>query len=290
MDSDQEISLGNLINDLWKEKITIIFITGLFSFSSLLYVLSEENIYRSSVKVFNKSDISSTSIGGISSSISGFLNVGSGNANVTEYAISKINSRDFFSHLINKDKKLIKDIFAAEKYKSSSNTFIYDQNKLDLINNNVHFEKAYKFFKQDVLSVSRNRSSGIITISIDHLSANFAKELLDLIILEINLIMSLEDNLEASSSITLLENSLANTLDIDTKKSMVRLIERNLEKKVVSTVNKESYIFKIVEKPFIPEEKIYPARARTIILFSFIGFAFSLIVLFIKNTYKRKIS
>ena len=290
MDSDQEISLGNLINDLWKEKITIIFITSLFSLCTLIYVLSEENIYRSSVKVFNKSDISSTSIGGISSSISGFLNVGSGNANLTEYAISKINSRDFFSHLINKDKKLIKYIFAAEKYDSNSDTFTCNQDKLDLINKNNHFEKAYKFFKQNVLSVSRNRSSGIITISIDHLSANFAKELLDLIILEINLIISLEDNLEATSSIALLEASLANTLGIDTKKSMIRLIERNLEKKVVSTVNKESYIFKIVEKPFVPEEKIYPARSRTIILFSFIGFAFSLIFLFFKNIYKSKIS
>lgn len=289
MDADQEIRLGSLINHLWKEKITIIFITGLFSLGSLLYVLSEENIYRSSAKVLNKSDISSTSIGGLSS-ISGLLNVGSGNANVTEYAISKINSRDFFLHLINKNNNLINYIFAAENYSFSTNTFTYNQDKLDLINKNNHFEKAYKFFKQNVLSVSRNRSSGIITISIDHLSPNFAKKLLDLIILEINLIMSLEDNLEATSSIELLENSLKNTGNIDTKKSMVRLIERNIEKKIISTVNKESYIFKIVEKPFVPEEKIYPARSRAIILFSFIGFVFSLIFLFIKNTYKRKTS
>lgn len=289
MDSDQEIRLGSLINDLWKEKITIIFITGLFSLGTLIYVLSEENIYRSSAKVLNKSDISSTSIGGLSS-ISGLLNVGSGNANITEYAISKINSRDFFSHLIDKNNNLINYIFAAEKYSFSTNTFTYNQNNLDLINKNNHFEKAYKFFKQNVLSVSRNRSSGIITISIDHLSPNFAKKLLDLIILEINLIISLEDNLEATSSIELLENSLKNTSNIDTKKSMVRLIERNIEKKIISTVNKESYIFKIVEKPFVPEEKIYPARSRAIILFSFIGFAFSLIFLFIKNTYKRKTS
>ena len=98
------------------------------------------------VKLFNKSDISNSASS--LSAISGFLDVGTGSTNRTEYAISKLKSRDFFSHIIGLDKHYIKDIYAAKKYNPSVNKFEYDDSKLDLINNNDYFEKAFKFFQK----------------------------------------------------------------------------------------------------------------------------------------------
>ena len=287
MIADQEINIKQLLLKLFEKKISIILITSIFSISSFLYVMNEENIYQISVKLFNKSDISNSASS--LSAISGFLDVGTGSTNKTEYAISKLKSRDFFSHIIGLHKHYIKDIYAARKYNSSVNKFEYDDSKLELINNNAYFEKAFQFFQKKVINISRNRSSGIITISISHLSPNFAKELLDTIVLEINLIISKEDYLEASNSIKFLEESVKTTKDKDTRNSMINLIENNLEKQVISLVNNKNYIFRIVENPYVPEDKVYPARAKTIITFTIIGFIISLIFIIFKEIFfKRK--
>ena len=54
MIADQEINIKQLLLKLFEKKIYIILITSIFSISSFLYVINEENIYQSSVKLFNK--------------------------------------------------------------------------------------------------------------------------------------------------------------------------------------------------------------------------------------------
>ena len=48
MIADQEINIKQLLLKLFEKKIYIILITSIFSISSFLYVINEENIYQSS--------------------------------------------------------------------------------------------------------------------------------------------------------------------------------------------------------------------------------------------------
>ena len=69
---------------------------------------------------------------------------------------------------------------------------------------------------------------------------------------------------------------------------MINLIENNLEKQVLSLVNNKNYIFRIVENPYVPEDKVYPARAKTIITFTIIGFIISLIFIIFKEIFFKR--
>ena len=277
MQSDNEINLGAFLGLLWQKKLLIIATTFTLSICSLVYIINEDNIYQSSAKLFNKNDIANSSIGGALGGISGFLDVGNGSGNTTEYAISKLQSRDFFKIII-QDENILKNIYAAKEYDLENNKLIFDTIKLEHINKNSYFEKAFENFRKNTFEINKNRSSGLITIKVNHLSPVFAKDLLELIIYQINLIISIEDEKESSNSLSFLENIYDDYSNITTRESIIKLIEKNLEKKVLSQVNKENYVFKAVENPFIPEERIYPARTQFMILSIIISFIFSIII------------
>lgn len=279
---DKDINLRKILRIVFSEKIKIVFITLFISVAAFIYILNEENIYMSSAKLFNKSEIETQGLN--SSTISAFLNVGDGSGNSSEYALSKLHSRDFFSILI-EDKDVLKNLFAAESI--SNQKITYDESKLKLISKNEYFEKAFDKYKK-LFQVNKNRSSGLITLSVKHVSPIFAKDFLELIIKKINIEISLEDSVESTNSIFYLESSYASYNNITTKQSITKLIEKNLEKKVLSEINNENYIFKIVEKPFVPEEKIYPARTSFMIVSFILSFLFSIILIISKHIFINK--
>ena len=67
-----------------------------------------------------------------------------------------------------------------------------------------HLIEVHKKFLKDILSVSQNKKTGFITISVTHHSPIFAKELLDIIVREINESYRNRELNEARSSIWLL--------------------------------------------------------------------------------------
>lgn len=178
---DKDINLRKILRIVFSEKIKIVFITLFISVAAFIYILNEENIYMSSAKLFNKSEIETQGLN--SSTISAFLNVGDGSGNSSEYALSKLHSRDFFSILI-EDKDVLKNLFAAESI--SNQKITYDESKLKLISKNEYFEKAFDKYKK-LFQVNKNRSSGLITLSVKHVSPIFAKDFLELIIKKINI-------------------------------------------------------------------------------------------------------
>tara|TARA_Y100001935_G_C17280188_1_gene497049 strand:- start:674 stop:1546 length:873 start_codon:yes stop_codon:yes gene_type:complete len=277
MQADSDINLRDFLELLWQKKFLIVTTTLIISVCSLVYIINEDNIYQSSAKLFNKSDVETSSIGSALGGISGFLDVGNGSGSSTEYAISKLQSRDFFKIII-QDENILKNIYAAKEYNSEDDKLIYDSTKLEHIKKNIYFEKAFENFRKNIFEINKNRSSGLITIRVNHLSPVFARDLLELIIYQINLIISIEDEKESSNSLIFLENMYDDYSNITTRESIIKLTEKNLEKKVLSQVNKENYIFKVVENPFIPEERIYPARTQFMIMSIIISFIFSIII------------
>ena len=93
---------------------------------------------------------------------------------------------------------------------------------------------------------------------------------LELIINEANELLRNKDLQESSGAIAFLNTEIPKASLITMKDAINKLLQSQLQKKMLAKVNKE-YILKVIEPPFIPEEKSRPMRSRICILGTFLG-------------------
>ena len=71
------------------------------------------------------------------------------------------------------------------------------------------------------------------------------------------------------------------------KKNISSLAEKELNKKMFAEVHTSEFLFRIVEPPFLPEEKIRPNRALYLIFGIIFGFLVGVFLSTLKNSFKR---
>ena len=125
-----------------------------------------------------------------------------------------------------------------------------------------------------MLSISQAKLTGFISIHIEHISPVFAKEFLDLIIRESNEILRKKDMEESKQGLKYLTSELSKTPFVEIKESINSLIESQLEKQMLTQINKD-YILIQIEPPFVPEEKYWPNKLLAVLLGTFLGGALS---------------
>jgi len=279
---DDEIDLKELFSVLWKAKILIIVITSFFALSSVLYALSLTNFYKSEaiLSVAGESNAlgALSGMGGLASMAG--ITLPSSGEDKSEIAIKTIQSRAFLKHLITFE-NVLPSIMATKSYDFQSKKIQFDP-KIYNENNGVwvrqpkknqqskpsYLEAHETYLKQ--ISVNKDKISNLITISVEHISPIFAKELLGLIINEANELLRNKDLRESSAAIAFLNNEIPKSSLITMKDAINKLVQTQLETQMLSKVNKE-YILKVIEPPFIPEEKSKPSRAFISIFGTLLG-------------------
>lgn len=294
MDSNQ----NNIINPrelfiiIVNKKILIGSITFLFMIFSILIAFYLPNLYTSkSILTPSSEESSLTSKLGSFSSIAnlGGINMQSMTASKNQEAVERIKSFQFFSKYFLPNIKL-EDIFAVERWIPEENKLIYDNKLYDDYKNEwvrkVKYPKkkkpsaqeAYKIYSE-VMSINEDKLTSFVTISIDHHSPIVAKEWVDLIIYQINESMRTDDMETAKISISYLNNEYQNTNIQSIKEAIVRLLENQMQTLMLATSN-ESYVFKVIDSAFIPEEKSRPNRVLIVFLGTLLGALFSLTIVF----------
>ena len=279
---DDEIDLKELFSVLWKAKILIIVITSFFALSSVLYALSLTNFYKSEaiLSVAGESNAlgALSGMGGLASMAG--ITLPSSGEDKSEIAIKTIQSRAFLKHLIT-FKNVLPSIMATKSYDFQSKKIQFDP-KIYNENNGVWVRKpsknqqskpsyleAYKTYLAQVL-INKGKLTNLITISVEHISPIFAKELLELIINEANELLRNKDLRDSSAAIAFLNTEIPKSSLITMKDAINTLVQSQLETQMMAKVNKE-YILKVIEPPFIPEEKSKPFRALICILGILLG-------------------
>ncbi len=279
---DDEIDLKELFSVLWKAKILIILITSFFALSSVLYALSLTNFYKSqailSVAGESNSVGSLSGMGGLASMVG--INLLSSGEGKGEIAVRTIQSRAFLKHLITFE-NVLPSIMATKSYDFQSKKIQFDPEVYNE-NNGVwvrdpsknkqskpSYLEAYKAYLSQV-SINKDEFTNLITISVEHISPIFAKEFLELIINEANELLRNKDLQESSDAIAFLTNEIPKSSLITMKDAINNLVESQLQKQMLSKVNKE-YILKVIEPPFIPEVKSKPTRSLICILGTLFG-------------------
>lgn len=293
--NEGEIDLLQLITELWNKKALIIFLTTIAAIISVLYSLSLPNIYRSQALLApadSQSQGMSSSLGGLSSiaGIAGISIPGTGDAKKTE-AIAILNSHQFLEEFINSH-NLVVPIMASKGWDKESNKLIFNEKLYDAQKNQwlvedgkdlkPSIQETVKKFRL-MVSSSVDKKNGYLLIFADTYSPYISKQWVELLIVDINKYIMEADVERAEKSLEYLNSQINQTAIPELKQVVAQLIKKEQQTIMLSQSSPE-YIFKVIDRPIVPELKLSPKRAIICIVGTITGFliavAFALALIF----------
>jgi len=289
-----EIDLKELFGVLWAGKRLIILITSIFAICSVVYALMLTNYYRSESVLVARNSAQNQSMlsqySGVASLVG--VNLPASGDNKAMEAIEIIQSRNFVKHLLTFE-NILPSIMASKSYDSRSKELLFDQKIYDsetkiwkkIPNKNGQkkpsYLEAHRVYREGLISISQDKITGFISIHVEHKSPIFAKEFLELIIREANVLIRNKDIEESSQALQYLKSELSKTSLVEIQESISALIEAQLETQMLAQIN-EDYILVEIDPPFIPEKKSKPNRTLICVLGTILGGILSVFIVLIR--------
>lgn len=282
---DDEIDLRELFGVLWGNKIKIIGITAVFSVVSVIYALSVPNQYKASALLAPAQQQSGGlsgalgQLGGLAS-LAG-VSIGGGESSEAQVAQEIMKSWSFIEGFI-ADNDLAAEVYAAEGWSRESNQLKFDNDvyavktKTWLVKNDnigrLGPPTSWQLFEKfsEMLAVSEDKKSGLISISIEYYSPQIAKQWLDLYISSINKHMQARQVVKVSNNIEYLEAQIEKTSITEMQEVFYTIIEEQIKSQMLAEASPD-YAFVAVSPSMVPEEKSQPKRALICILGTLLG-------------------
>jgi uncharacterized protein involved in exopolysaccharide biosynthesis len=294
---DDEIDLAELWHAIWSGKLLIIAISGLFAISSIIYAINQPNIYKATTLLAPASEQGGASglskmagqFGGLAS-LAG-INLGGGGTDKTGLALEVLKSRVFIEKFINNHQLLV-PLMAAKNWNVKTNTLVFNSDIYNATTKTWVREveapkqpepsswEAYKAFK-DILVVAADKETGMITLTIEHYSAEIATQWLLWLVSDINAAMRDQDKAEAQRSIDYLSTKLQETQLADMQTVFYQLIEQQTKTIMLAEVSLE-YVLKTIDPANAPEEKAKPKRALIVVLGTMLGGILSVLIVLVR--------
>ncbi|QDF75871.1 MULTISPECIES: Wzz/FepE/Etk N-terminal domain-containing protein [Shewanella] len=301
--ADDEIDLRELFSVIWQGKWLIIAITAIFAIGSVIFAIMQPNIYKSEALLAPASEEQGGGLSALASQFGGLasmagINLGSGGGvDKTQMAIEVMKSRQFASDFIKKH-NLLPDLMAAEKWNMGDNSIVYDAELYDAASKKwvrevkapfkpePSMQEAYKEFSK-IVSVNSAKDTGMVTVSVEHLSPAVAQKWVNWLVEDINKVMKERDVAEAIRSSDFLNKQIAQTNVADIRTILYKLIEEQAKTIMFAEVRDE-YVFKTIDPALVPEEKAKPKRALICVLGTILGGMLAVMLVLIRHFVRKE--
>lgn len=292
---DDEIDLRELFRVLWEGKWLIGGITSAATVIAVIVALMLPNIYRAEALLAPNDQEGAGGLSALAAQYGGLaslagINIGGGSADKTALGLEILKSRKFISEFIERHDILV-SLMAAEGWDSETGILEIDPDDYDAASEtwvrNVRpprrtvptYQEAYEVF-MDILSVSQNKKTGFVTVSVEHYSPTIAMQWVDWLIDDLNLSIMQQDVAEAEQAIEYLNKQIESTSLADMQNVFFSLIEEQTKTVMLAKVTDE-YLLKTLDPAVAPEVKSKPRRSLIVVLSallgSFLAFAFVLV-------------
>jgi hypothetical protein len=304
-DFDDEIDLRELFYVLQKGKKIIVSLTAFVSIIGVIYSLSLPNIYQSNTVLVpvNSPDGISGALGSYNSfaGLAGITLPSGGNEGNSAKAIQKIRSLSFFENNILPNIHL-PDLMAVKSWNSKTNIVAFDESIYDTssntwIRNYSHpqqqipsAQESFEVFKTAHLSLSDDKKSGFVTISIKHQSPFVAKQWLELVVNEVNVFYRQKDKSESEKAVSYLNQQISMTGLSEIKQVLAQLLKEETKKLTLIEAN-QYYVFDYIDPPAVMEKKSEPKRALICIFGVLLGVILSVVIVLLRHyAVKQKVA
>jgi len=295
LQTDDEIDLRELWNAIWKGKWLIIGITTTFAIVSVLYAFSLPNEYKATTLLSPASSSSASSLSKLAGQFGGLASLaginlgGGGGDDKTTVAMEILKTWGFLEGFIKKNNIQV-EVFAAKGWDRATNQLIIDEDLYNL--ETKHWVRdfdeskgqksepsSWELYEEfiDRISVSQNKESGLISLSVEYYSPIIAKQWADKLVQAVNDHLQSQDRMEATKSIEYLSKKINEISNTEMQSVFYQLIEEQTKTLMLAEVSDE-YVFKIVSEAMVSEEKSKPLRALISIIAVIIGGVLSMFI------------
>ena len=301
---DDEIDLKELFGVLWTGKILIVAITAVFAIGSVLVALSIPNQYKATALLApaqaDGGGLSSAlgQLGGLAS-LAG-VSIGEGSSSESQIAQEIMKSWSFVESFI-ADNDLEVEVYAAKGWSKSSGELKIDDDVYDIDaqewllkdaeTGEVRPPTSWQLFQRfnAMTSVSQDKQSGLVSVSIEYYSPVIAKEWLDLYVAAINEHMQTRQVAKVTSNIRYLEAQIAKTSIAEMREVFYTIIEEQTKNKMVAEASPD-YAFVAVSPSMVPEEKSKPSRALICVLGTLLGGMLGVVIVLIRHYARSEVA
>ena len=203
-------------------------------------------------------------------------------AGVSVESLAVLRSKDFARNYIY-DQKLMPILFeskwdsAVGKWKSSD-----PSRQLDI-------RDAVNYFATRVLSVSEDKKSGIVTVSVRWKDPQVAAAWANAIVKELNDRMRGSAIREAQTSIAYLQVEMQSATLVAVQQSVGRVLEAQLQKMVLAKTN-EDFAFKVIDKAVPPKRPASPNKMSAVFLANILGLVLGVLAIFAGRAVVREMA
>ena len=297
---DDEIDLRELFGVLWAGKIKIVAITAVFAVASVIYALSVPNQYKATALLAPaQSDGGGLSgalgqLGGLAS-LAG-VSLGGGESGEAQIAQEIMKSWNYIEGFI-ADNNIAVEVYAAEGWSKGSNTLqinndAYDAETAEWLledeSGAINPPSSWQLFEafSGILSVSEDKKSGLVSVSIEYYSPQIAKQWVDMYIESINRFMQQRQIDKVTRNINYLQEQIEKTAIAEMQEVFYTIIEEQTKNKMLAEASPD-YVFVAVGPSMVPELKSQPKRALICILGTLLGGMLSVLMVLIMHYAKK---
>ncbi len=263
-------------------------LSSLFAASAAVtYALLAPKWYRAQTMIAPvKQESNSSGLGALGGQAGGLaslvgIELGGNEEEVKKETLARLSSREF-TYAFLRDEGLMPILYAdkwdpeRQRWKST------DEAKQPTL------EDAYRYFIGDICTVSEDRRTGVIKISVDWKDPRFASEWANKLITRINADRRAVARAEAERNMEFLNRELERTNIVELRQAISHLIEYEMRKLMLINGH-EQYAFKVIDPAFVPGRKGI-VRPRIAVLASvgfLLGGALGLVVAAVLDTRLR---
>jgi LPS O-antigen subunit length determinant protein (WzzB/FepE family) len=292
---EDEIDLRELFDTILKNKFKIILITFVITSLTIIYTLSIPNSYKSSVVLAPQEQSKGISLGGLSA-LAGMAGVDLGGSSMDAFnSMNTILNDNSFHEMIIKKYNLIeklkpesmdKNLVFALGYRKIYDLF-HGSSKDDKTQDETMFDTIKDLKK--IVSLSSDKKSGAITMSVELYDRFLAKDLLEIYLKEITTYLRKLDMKDLNKKIAYYKKELSNINDVDLKLQINQLIASLIQKKVLSSAG-EYYNVKVITKPQVAfvKDKSKPKRALIVVVAFVTSIILSIFLVFFQEFLKKE--
>ena len=298
--AEDEIDLRDILKVVWRGKLLIAIVTISAAIAAVVVALSLPNIYQSTAVLAPKSGGGTAgSLSRVASQYGGLASLaginlgglGGDGMSKQAFALEKMKSRSFFKQHLYDD--FLVDLMAVRAWDSSTRQLRYDDEIYDTASRKwlrdvvsprrakPSYQEAHSALMK-LFSISEDKQTGLISVSIEHQSPDVAKRWVDLIVSRVSEDLRSKDIREAEESIRFLEVQREKTSLVALDEVFAQLIEEQTKTIMLANVSK-NYVFDVIDPAVASERKSKPSRALICILGSLMGVLVGVVVVLLRH-------
>ena len=267
---ENEISIIELWEVLFKKRLQIIIITTLFGIASIIYALTATELWKPEVVIY-PSEIDNKENSSLNSAISQFISPTSQDTKTSKY-LAILLSRNFLLKFI-EDENISKDLFEEE----------WDAKKSSWKTEKPSDYAFYNKIKNSI-EIDKEEATGIIRVSFTWHEKQFAASIANKLIDKLNTHVRLNEVEEYKKQLNYIEDQIKKT-NLNQVRSVLFNIVENLSSSIMIAETRIQYAFKVIDYASPPQFRFFPQRTNLVLLWTFIGFFISCVLTLLINIF-----